>query len=248
MGGFNRAVRLLLGVALVLTALLLLNPGGPSSVAGALDETGQVGKYLVLALAWAAYGAVHSAMISETATGFLKRCLGGAFRFYRLFFNVVATVLLVPLVSYSMPFRRAAALRWDGPWLLVRYTLVAVGVLLFVSGGRHYSLGQFIGISQLRGTSTGGLATGGGIDSTGVLGVIRHPWYAGLILLLWARDLDIAGLVVSSVLTVYILVGTLLEERKLVHEFGDAYRSYQRRVSMFVPVKWLYLVLEGKGR
>jgi protein-S-isoprenylcysteine O-methyltransferase Ste14 len=72
--------------------------------------------------------------------------------------------------------------------------------------------------------------------------VIRHPWYAGLVLLLWARDLDIAGLVVSSVLTVYILIGTLLEERKLVHEFGDAYRDYQRRVSMFVPIKWLYLV------
>jgi methanethiol S-methyltransferase len=248
MGGFDRAVRLSLGVILVSTALLLLNPGGASSVAGALGETGQVGKYLLLALAWAAYGAIHSAMISETATGFLKRCVGGAFRFYRLFFNVVAAVLLVPVVSYSMSLRRALVVRWDGPWLVVRYTLVAVGVLLFVTGGRHYRLGQFIGISQLRGTPTGGLATGGGIDSSGVLGVIRHPWYAGLVLLLWARDLDIAGLVVSSVLTVYIVVGTLLEERKLVHEFGDVYRSYQRRVSMFVPIKWLYLVLERKGQ
>jgi len=247
-GGFDRAVRLSLGVILVSAALLLLNFGGASSVAGALDETGQVGKYLLLALAWAAYGAIHSAMISETATAFLKRCLGGAFRFYRLFFNFVATVLLVPMVSYSMSLRRGLVVRWDGPWLVVRYTLVAVGVLLFVTGGRHYSLGQFIGISQVRGRPTGGLATGGGIDSSGVLGVIRHPWYAGLVLLLWARDLDIAGLGVSSVLTVYILVGTLLEERKLVHEFGDAYRSYQRRVSMFVPIKWLRLVLERKGR
>jgi len=34
-------------------------------------------------------------------------------------------------------------------------------------------------------------------------------------------------------------VGTLLEERKLVHEFGDAYRAHQERVSMFVPLKWL---------
>ena len=248
MGRFDRVVRLSLGVVLVSTALLLLHPGRPSSVTGALDETGHVGKYLLLALAWAAYGAVHSAMISETAIGFLKRCLGDAFRFYRLFFNFVATVLLVPVVSYSMSLRRELIVRWDGPWLVLRYTLVAVGVLLFVTGGRHYNLGQFIGISQLRGTPTGGLATGGGIDSSGVLGVIRHPWYVGLVLLLWARDLDIAGLVVSSVLTVYILVGTLLEERKLVHEFGDAYRSYQRRVSMLVPIKWLYLVLEGKGR
>jgi protein-S-isoprenylcysteine O-methyltransferase Ste14 len=238
-GGFNRAVRLSLGVVLASTALLLLNPRQPSSGAGALDETGQVVKYLPLALAWVAYGAVHSAMISETVTGFLKRCLGDAFRFYRLFFNVVATVLLVPLVAYSLSLRGGLVVRWDGPWLVVRYALVALGVLLFVTGGRHYSLAQFIGISQLRGTPTGGLATGGGIDSTGVLGVVRHPWYAGLTLLFWARDLDAAGFVVSSVLTVYILVGTLLEERKLVHEFGDAYRSYQRRVSMFVPIKWL---------
>ncbi len=33
-------------------------------------------KYLLLALAWTAYCTLHSAMISETATGFLKRRLG----------------------------------------------------------------------------------------------------------------------------------------------------------------------------
>jgi protein-S-isoprenylcysteine O-methyltransferase Ste14 len=202
-------------------------------------DTGNVGKYLLLALAWAAYGAVHSGTISETATRFLKRRLGDAFRLYRPFFNLVATALLVPVVWYSTSLRGGLVVRWEGPWLALRYTLVALAVLLFLTGGRHYSLGQFIGISQLRGAQSGGLAAGGGIDSSGVLGVIRHPWYAGLVLLLWARDLDIAGVVVSSVLTVYTLAGTLLEERKLVREFGDAYRSYQRRVSMFVPVKWL---------
>ena len=59
-------------------------------------------------------------------------------------------------------------------------------------------------------------------------------------LLLWARDLDMAALVGNGVLTLYIIVGTLLEERKLVHEFGDPYRSYQERVSMFVPLKWIW--------
>ena len=58
---------------------------------------------------------------------------------------------------------------------------------------------------------------------------------------MWAGDLDMAALVGNSVLTVYIVGGTLLEERKLVHEFGDAYRSYQGRVSMFVPLKWTRL-------
>jgi len=201
--------------------------------------------YLLLGLVWTAYCALHSAMISETATGFLRRRLGDAFRFYRLFFNLVAIGLLIPLVSYSTSLRQEAMFRWTGPWLAVRYALVAVGVLLFVSGGRHYSLRQFIGISQLRGTSTGGLAAGGGIDSSGILGVIRHPWYTGLVLLLWAEDVDGTRLVTAGVLTVYIFVGTLLEERKLVHEFGDAYRRYQGRVSMFLPLKWLRSRIAG---
>ena len=52
--------------------------------------------YLFLALAWTAYCALHSAMISETVTGFLKRRLGDSFRFYRLFFNAIALITLIP--------------------------------------------------------------------------------------------------------------------------------------------------------
>jgi protein-S-isoprenylcysteine O-methyltransferase Ste14 len=204
-----------------------------------LDERGPLMEHFFLALVWTTYCALHSAMISETATAFLRRRLGEAFRFYRLFFNLVAIALLVPVLAYSLSLRGQPVLRWVGFWEAARYALVAVGLLLFWAGGRHYSLRRFLGISQLRGRSSRGLAAGGGIDSTGVLGLIRHPWYTGVVLLLWARDLDAAGLVVSGVLTAYTVVGTLLEERKLVHEFGDGYRAYQERVSMFVPLKWL---------
>ncbi len=196
-------------------------------------------RHLFLALAWTAYCTLHSAMISATATGFLKRGLGDSFRFYRLFFTAVAILTLVPVLGYARSLGQEAIFRWEGVWLVPRYLFLACGILLVVAGGRHYSLGQFVGISQLRGPSSRGLATGGGIDSSGVLGLVRHPWYTAVVLLLWARDLDMAALVGNGVLTVYIVVGTLLEERKLVHEFGDAYRSYQGRVSMFVPLKWI---------
>lgn len=195
--------------------------------------------HLILAAAWSAFCALHSAMISETATRFLKRRLGDRIRFYRLFFNAVALVTLVPPVMYSASVTGTPLFRWEGPLLAVRYALIACGVLLFIAGGRHYSLGQFIGTSQLRGSPSGGLAAGGGIDSTGILGLIRHPWYTAVALLIWARDLDTARLVENGVLTVYLVVGTLLEERKLAHELGDSYVHYRERVSMFIPLKWL---------
>ena len=178
-------------------------------------------------------------MITETATGFLEGRLGASFRFYRLFFNAIALLTLIPVLAYSLSLKGQPMLRWEGAGLVLRYVLVVCGVVLLIAGGRHYSLRQFVGISQLRGTRAAGLARGGGIDSTGVLGLVRHPWYTGIVLLLWARDLDGPRFVVNVVLTAYFVVGTLLEERKLVREFGDAYRGYQRRVSMFVPLKWL---------
>lgn len=201
--------------------------------------------HLILAAAWAAYCALHSAMISETATRFLKRRLGGHFRYYRLVFNAVAVVTLVPPMMVSASVAGTPLFRWEGSLLAVRYALIACGVLLFIAGGRHYSLGRFVGTSQLRGAPSEGLAAGGGIDSTGILGLIRHPWYTAAALLIWARDLDTARLVENAVLTIYLAVGTLLEERKLAHELGDSYARYRERVSMFIPLKWLRSRLGG---
>jgi protein-S-isoprenylcysteine O-methyltransferase Ste14 len=44
------------------------------------------------------------------------------------------------------------------------------------------------------------------------------------------------------------VIGTILEERKLVLEFGDEYRRYQKEVFMFIPFGWLNARMHGKGR
>jgi protein-S-isoprenylcysteine O-methyltransferase Ste14 len=66
-----------------------------------------------------------------------------------------------------------------------------------------------------------------------------YPWYAGAIALIWARHLDVSAIIVNVILTTHLTIGTYLEERKLVVEFGDKYRQYQKEVSMFIPYKWL---------
>jgi protein-S-isoprenylcysteine O-methyltransferase Ste14 len=41
------------------------------------------------------------------------------------------------------------------------------------------------------------------------------------------------------VLSLYLVIGAFLEERKLLKEFGDDYRLYKNRVSMLFPWKWI---------
>jgi protein-S-isoprenylcysteine O-methyltransferase Ste14 len=164
--------------------------------------------------------------------------LGDGYRFYRIFFNAVALLTLLPVLAHHAELSRHSEplVRWEGPMLLVRVLLLVVAGVLFVTGARGYDMLEFLGLRQIRrgvrGPGSSRLAT------SGVLSLTRHPWYLGALALIWAGRLDAPGLLVNLVLTTYLIVGTMLEERKLVAQFGGAYREYQQRVPMLFPIKW----------
>ena len=51
---------------------------------------------------------------------------------------------------------------------------------------------------------------------------------------------------VATGLTIYLIIGTLLEEVRLKREFGEEYAAYQKKVSMLIPWKWVVRRLLGK--
>jgi methanethiol S-methyltransferase len=66
--------------------------------------------------------------------------------------------------------------------------------------------------------------------------VVRHPLYFGFILAFWAAPVMTVGhLMFAAVTTAYIFIAIMLEERDLVHAFGDEYRRYRQRVAMIIP-------------
>ena len=65
---------------------------------------------------------------------------------------------------------------------------------------------------------------------------VRHPLYVGFLLSLWAVPVMTAGRLLLAIgLSLYILIGIAFEERDLIRQFGERYRTYRRQVGMLVP-------------
>jgi protein-S-isoprenylcysteine O-methyltransferase Ste14 len=198
--------------------------------------------HFLLAILWIVWCAIHSSMISITATDFFKRRLGTHYRFYRLFFNLVAVATIIPVILYAQCIESHVLFRLEGILIVVQVLLLVLAGLLIIAGARHYDMLQFLGLRQIMtGASHGTLTENGQLCTSGILGVTRHPWYLATILLIWAssRSFTTSSLVTNAVLSVYLVVGTILEERKLSVEIGEGYRDFQERVSMLFPFKWL---------
>jgi methanethiol S-methyltransferase len=183
---------------------------------------------------------LHSALISFAVTERLRQKFPGGFRFYRILYNIFAVVTLLPVLFYTFSLRGEVLLAWDGPWRIVPILLGTVALILFVAGARRYDFRQFAGLRQLKDEKACSVLTDDcSLDTGGVLSVVRHPWYSAGILIVWARPLDLAAVLTNLVVSAYLVVGAILEERKLKAQFGQQYADYQLQVSMLFPVKWI---------
>jgi hypothetical protein len=85
----------------------------------------------------------------------------------------------------------------------------------------------------------GTLSVSGGLNREGIHRVTRHPWYLAALIVIWLRELSAPAIVSNTLLSAYLIAGTLLEERKLRAEFGLEYEDYSDEVSMLVPFKYI---------
>jgi protein-S-isoprenylcysteine O-methyltransferase Ste14 len=181
-------------------------------------------------------------MISLTVTGHLKKILGSYYKFYRLFFNLVALTTFIPLIIYSKSLKGPVLFRWEGYLTIIQIALLIIVMSLFISGLFKYDILQVLGIRQIKsGKSHSTLSESGDIDTSGILSLTRHPWYLATLILVWTyfREMYVSTLIVNTILTIYLIIGTILEERKLIIELGDSYRDYMNKVSMLFPTKWI---------
>jgi len=103
------------------------------------------------------------------------------------------------------------------------YALLFVGIGLFIQGWRELYRAH----KQKQ------------LSTTGLYGLVRHPQYTGLFIGLFGEGIVHWPTLFSVILFPVIVLAygllALSEERRMIEQFGEAYRSYQRLVPMFFP-------------
>jgi len=70
--------------------------------------------------------------------------------------------------------------------------------------------------------------------------VHKFSYFLGLVIV-WTREMNAAFLLTAVTLTLYLLIGSRQEEKKLLACYGEQYRKYQASVPGLVPRLWRYL-------
>ena len=189
-----------------------------------------------LALAWFAYALLHSALASLAVKEWAAQRWPNFVPWYRLAYNVVAALAALPPVWLVYSLEGEWLWRWSGAaaWLANGLALAALAGILAAS--RAYDMNDFLGLRQARGRVDRDVFVISPFHRH-----VRHPWYFLSLVLIWTRDMNAPLLVSAGAITLYFVLGSKLEEKKLIAAHGEAYRHYMDRVPGLLPLPWKYL-------
>lgn len=152
----------------------------------------------------------------------------------RLVYNLVALVSLAAMYAWMRTLPSEALGRWSGLWQILRAALAATALVLGWLGARAHDNSAFLGLRRLRIGLVHELPK---LSRTGILGRLRHPWYAAglLVLPVWPGDFSTVNVAWRGVFMLYLVVGAHLEDRRLERQFGTEFRKYRAEVPGFLP-------------
>lgn len=66
----------------------------------------------------------------------------------------------------------------------------------------------------------------------------RHPMMLGVLIGMWSiPEMSVSHFILSTLLSLYIIIGLYFEEKDLIRNFGDTYRDYKKDIGVFLTMK-----------
>jgi protein-S-isoprenylcysteine O-methyltransferase Ste14 len=189
------------------------------------------------------WAVVHSVTAAPGPKAFFRRLMGERVYdgWYRLLYNLFATLTFLP-VLYLLAILIPGTPVWVVPRpLSYGVNLVQLlGLLGLLVALWQTDVWEFAGLRQAFRFVSGQkeLTRPSQLVTGGTYALMRHPLYFFSLLIIWfTPNLRLNVLALNVVMTLYFLIGSYYEERRLLAYFGEAYREYRQQVPYLFPIK-----------
>ena len=190
--------------------------------------------HLIIGILWAGYCIVHSIMADTLFKKKIKILLGKRYKFYRLFYSFFAIVTIAVIIIYQHSFYSPVLFRNN---LFIQITggiVMALGLIIMGKCVSEY----FMDLSGLGWLFSSKANSKNELLITGLHHFVRHPLYLGTFIFIWGFFIfypTLSILIAVSIITTYTLIAIPIEEKKLIAEFGEAYKNYKSKVPVIIP-------------
>ena len=188
---------------------------------------------IILVFNLAAFASVHSLTASLPFKRLIRRVSGSKVEaLYLPVYSLIAVLTLPPLVYLLYKFPGRILYRIPSPWrwLMVGGQLI-VAILApkaFLDAPNRFKLHSQLSVPETPEATP--------LNIRGIYRWIRDPFLlSGLIIMLLTPFMTVNLLVIYFFTAIYLYLGSLHWESRLVAQFGDEYREYQKRANRLIP-------------
>ncbi|MGB1286252.1 MAG: methyltransferase family protein [Aggregatilineales bacterium] len=194
---------------------------------------------LIIMLTMCLFAVVHSITAGQIFKQRVQQQVGERIYhgFYRIVYNIVSLLMLLPALLL-MPASQHIV--WQIPETAqpVFTVIQMIGSIGVVVSLLQIDIWRFIGLRQIwvyfRGQplplASESLQTGG------LYRLVRHPLYFFSLLPLWfITPMTDTMLMFTVTATLYFIIGSRVEEQRMVNVFGEEYQQYQENVPWLLP-------------
>lgn len=189
--------------------------------------------YLVLAMGWVLFYGSHTLLARLNIKRKIRSRLKGRYKWYRLAYSTFSGLFFLALFLYAGSIA-SPKLFAPGPGsTYLAFMFATFGTIICVKSMQQVSVTRFIGLRP-----QDDISTTEPLQTEGWYRYMRHPLYAGLILIFFGYFLYVpnwASLIHLLALLGYLPVGIHYEEQNLLALYGSDYAAYKNEVPAIIP-------------
>ena len=151
---------------------------------------------------------------------------------YRLGYNIISLLVF----GWVMSAVGHSTILYEIPGV-ARYVLNFIQVIMLIALAScllSTGLSSFLGIDALMAKTRN--RTPHALATNGWYGIVRHPLYLLSIVFMFSNPvMTERWMILACIATSYFIIGALIEEKRLLKEFGEEYSCYREKVPFILP-------------